>query len=468
MKLQIKKDMNKTKTTNLLLINPWIYDFSAFDLWAKPLGLLYIAGVLRKNNYNISYIDCVDIHNPGMPAIMGGVPKRKGYGTGMFHKQNIQKPAVFKKIPRKYSRYGITPDIFRKELMGIDPPQIILITSMMTYWYPGVIEAIKIVREIFPNLPIILGGIYATLCYQHALKTIGADFVLAGEGEIKLLDLLKDLTGQKPTYLPDPDDLNSYPYPAFDLLTKIDYIPLLTSRGCPYNCAYCASSQLGGKFRQRNPSLVVDEIEFWQDQYRVLDFAFYDDALLENPEQHIIPLLDEIIKRGIKVNFHSPNGLRIRNINTGLAFLMKRAGFKTVRLSLESADPARQAETGKKATNEEFQETITNFNKAGFSPSEIEVYLLVGLPGQSYREIEGSIDFIIKLGTKPLLAEYSPLPGTSLWKEAIRSSCFNLKKEPLFQNNSILPCQSENFTPKHLNLLKKRIKENFTLRLAKR
>lgn len=223
--------MKKALKNNILIINPWIYDFAAFDLWAKPLGLLYLASTLRKNGYNLHYLDCLDIHNREMLRVAGYSPKRKMYGTGQFYKQSVKKLPILKNIPRKFSRYGITTEIFCRELKRVSPPQAILVTSMMTYWYPGVFEVIKIVKNFFTQAPVILGGVYASLCYEHAAKTAGADFVITGEGETKVLELLKDLTGQKTIYFPDSNDLNSYPYPAFDLLSRLDYIPILTSRG---------------------------------------------------------------------------------------------------------------------------------------------------------------------------------------------------------------------------------------------
>ena len=136
-----------------------------------------------------------------------------------------------------------------------------------------------------------LGGKYATLCYDHAVKYSGADFVIAGAGEKQVLQLLKDLFGEEPSFMPDSENLDSLPYPAFDLIRKIDQLPITTSRGCPYHCSYCASHIFNDKFRRRDPIKVVDEIEHWQKKSGVKNFSFYDDALLVNPEEMIIPLL---------------------------------------------------------------------------------------------------------------------------------------------------------------------------------
>ena len=123
----------------LLLINPWIYDFAAYDLWIEPLGLLYIAGLLRENGYRISLIDCLDRWHPKLLQLQGlQHPAGKEDGRGKFYREEVDKPPAVKHIPRRYSRYGITPQMFKQELENTDPPDLVLMTSGMTYWYPGV------------------------------------------------------------------------------------------------------------------------------------------------------------------------------------------------------------------------------------------------------------------------------------------------------------------------------------------
>ena len=123
----------------LILINPWIYDFAAFDLWSKPLGLLYLAGTLRQSGFEIHLIDCLDIHHPKMEKSSGMAgPVRRTYGTGKFWRERIPTPAPLKHVLRPYSRYGIPTGLFTKELLNVQNPAAILVTSMMTYWYTGV------------------------------------------------------------------------------------------------------------------------------------------------------------------------------------------------------------------------------------------------------------------------------------------------------------------------------------------
>src|ERR1035437_7085094 len=157
--------MDKT----IILINPWIHDFAAFDYWIKPLGLLYIGSFLRKNGYHVEFIDCLDPWNTQMrKALSPRTPRRFADGQGKYFRETIAKPSALKCIPKKYHRYGLAPHIFREMLVNLPHPQMIMITSMMTYWYPGVFETISTVKEIMPEVPVVLGGNYVTLCPQHA------------------------------------------------------------------------------------------------------------------------------------------------------------------------------------------------------------------------------------------------------------------------------------------------------------
>jgi len=84
------------------------------------------------------------------------------------------------------------------------------------------------------------GGIYATLCPDHA-RNAGAHFIFSGPGEAHIPVIVKDLLGLMLDYNPDLQSLDTLPYPAYDLIPNPDALPLLTSRGCPLNCPYCAS-----------------------------------------------------------------------------------------------------------------------------------------------------------------------------------------------------------------------------------
>jgi len=437
----------KHTSPNILLINPWITDFAAYNFWMKPLGLLCIASLLRENGFRVTLIDCLDSHL-----------KTKQFGDGKFLKTKIEKPISLKSIPRNYSQYGIPEEILLKRLSLLEDPDLICVTSGMTYWYPGVFKLIEIIKELFKNVPIILGGIYASLCYEHAKKYSGADIVFNGRGELEVLKLVSDLTNKEFITQNSKLSIDSLPYPAFDLYPQFNYVCIATSRGCPFKCTYCASPFLTKGFSRRDPLKVVEEIEHWTIQYKVMNIAFYDDALLIEPSQHFIPIMKEVIKRGIHGNFHAPNALHIKEIDEEVADLLYRGRFKTIRLGFETSNELTQIKTGGKVDNQEFREAIKHLKRAGYLSEEIGVYILVGLPSQRVGEAEESMALVKETGAKPILVEYSPIPHTPLFEKAKKGSQFDLENEPLFHNNTILPCQWDGFTMEDYKRLKKGLK----------
>ena len=431
------------RTPHVLLINPWITDFAAYNLWVTPLGLLSIASLLRRHGFQVTLVDC-----------LGHSLKQKKYGDGKFFRTKIEKPGPVRFFPRHYNRYGITEEILLDAFSSLEKPDVIGVTSGMTYWYPGVFRVIELAKQFFGAVPIVLGGIYATLCHNHAQHYSGADIVFEGGRDDGILDTISQLTGSdlhsqgfdSSKFRNPQSAIRNCSYPAFDLYPRLDYVCLATSRGCPLRCTYCASGVLTKGFSRRDPSQVAEEIEYWVSRYGVENIAFYDDALLIDPKNHLIPILKELTKREIRCHFHTPNGLHVREIDGELAGLLFRAGFKTIRLGFETSSETSQAETGGKVDNREFEEAVRDLKKAGYPGEEIGVYIMAGLPEQRVREVEESISFVKKVGARPMLVEYSPIPGTPLFVRAKERSPFDLENEPLFHNNSILPCQWEGFT----------------------
>lgn len=441
---------------SILLVNPWIHDFAAHDHWAKPMGLLYIASCLRIMNYDINVLDCL-ISMHGLTDGAGIPPfRRKGDGRGSYPKEEIPRPAALRGIPRKFSRYGLPPRLVEMRLKKMQRPDLVLVTSFMTYWYPGVSETIRLIRSLWKSVPVVLGGIYATLCTGHAVTHSGADLVIPGEGIANLSGLLRDVLGDPPEPARRSEGLDHLPYPAYDLLPFLDQVPILTSRGCPFRCTYCASHQIEPRYQRRDPASVADEITYWHEHRGMIDFSFYDDALLTYPQQMILPLLREVIHRNLKCRFHCPNGLHLRNMDEELAHLLFQAGFKTLRFGFETADSDRQRETGGKTRSSDLIEAMRCLRKAGYRSGEVGIYLLCGLPGQGVAEIAEGIDFVRACGARPILAEYSPIPGTALWEQAVTASPYPIAEEPLFHNNTLLPCADRELTLPVFRELKRR------------
>ena len=141
---------------------------------------------------------------------------------------------------------------------------------------------------------------------------------------------------------------------------------------------------------------------------------------------------------------------------------MRRSGFRTLRFGFETANAPRQTETGGKASTEELRSAVRYLREAGYSRGDIGIYLLCGLPGQSAAEIRDSIETVEACGARPVLAEYSPIPGTRLWPEAVRMSQYPISGEPLFHNNTLLPCADGTLTTETYQELKSRTRLAFS------
>ncbi|HOK39447.1 MAG TPA: radical SAM protein [bacterium] len=417
----------------ILAINPWIFDFAAFDLWIKPLGLIYIISILKEYDCEISFIDCLDRYEPLMKDYYSKISR--AYfpdGRGKFYKEEISKPAILKNIPRIYGRYGFTEEVLLKKLDDVKEPDIILITSMMTYWYPAVFRMIEILKARYKKCKIVLGGIYTILFPEHAKKYSGADFVLNTSDLNYITDFILKIL-EMSVRKKDYNNFNNVPMPDYSYYSYNPFICIMSTKGCLFDCAFCASKVLSPHYSAKEPIKFVDELELLQEKYNVSNFVFYDDALFINPENHIKIILKEIIRRKLKTTFQTPNAVHAKFIDEELAELMKLTNFQNIRIGYESFNPKRQEEMMNKVNNEELEKSIKNLLKVGFTRKDIGVYYIIGFPDETYEELKAGIDYILSLGAHCRLADYSPVPYTKYW---FKYNNFN-KEEPLLHNNSI-------------------------------
>lgn len=395
--------------SNILLVNPWIYDFSAYNLGIKPVGLLLIGQYLKNKSHNISLVDCLD----------GASTRIDEYGFSKIKKTRIQSPEIIKNIYRPYFRYGISLEEFSKKLDTITNPDIILITSVMTYWYPGIKFTIKLLKERFRNVPVVLGGIYATLCYEHALENSGADAVYKG------------------SYLNKQTFINGNLYPAYELLEDKKILPIQLTKGCPFHCSYCASNILSPEFLIKDPTKLFDEVCYYENMFKTKCFVFYDDAIAFQSSIGLKKFLQIVIKSKKQFMFFTPNSLHARFLDEELAELMKKSGFRDIRLSLETSDTKIQFDTSAKVTNDEIKKAVGYLKSAGFGKKDIGVYTLIGAPWLDADKTLEDINFVNSLGAKTVLANFSPIPGTRDFENLVKNGIFKNNTDPLWHNHSI-------------------------------
>jgi radical SAM superfamily enzyme YgiQ (UPF0313 family) len=405
-----------------------------------------LASILKNQGENVFLLDYMDrVFTANIANIS---LKSNEYGCGRYIKTHIPKSDALKHIPRNYSRYGLPKELaisYLKDTFikrGGMFPDIIIVTSVMTYWYLGVFEAIETVKSLFPSVPVILGGTYSTLCYEHACKNSKADIILRGT-----LSSLNEVFKEKHIDSAIARNFSDFPLPYYPLNQNTQYAALRISSGCPFRCSYCAQDILsGGEFSYKSPKAAFEEIKYFAVERKIKNIVFYDDALLYNADAIIKPLLRKIIDANLNINIHTPNGLHLRYLDLELAQLMNKANFICPRFSLETSNLEIQKNTGAKVTNEMFEEKAQILNKAGFKNGDFLVYLLMGLPNQTLKDVEESIKYVQSFGAKVSLSVFSLLPQTKEFKLQMRTmdknmgiNAKNFVNEPLLHNKSIYP-----------------------------
>ncbi|OQY05216.1 MAG: hypothetical protein B6I25_05960 [Planctomycetales bacterium 4572_13] len=380
----------------ILLVNPPIFDFAAYDFWLKPYGLLRVGGLLRPVA-EVSLFDYMDRLSPVFDLELKA--KTDCYGKGPYPSEIIPNPAALQDVRRHYRRFGIAREVFRNYLTKNEPFDFVLIQTVMTYWYLGYREAIEDIRQFCPKAKIVLGGFYATTCNDHA-KSLGADVVISGDN----FDPLWELIGQKPPAEPQT--------PAWELYPKLKAAVMTLTHGCPFKCSYCFIPQSNMKFETRSLDICLNELKYLVG-LGVENIAFYDDALLYQAEQILLPFLGAAIDHQISVNFHTPNAMHARYMTAEVAQTMAHAGVKTFYLGFESRSEAFHKETGsEKVVSDELAAAVENLRSTGVSAQNITAYEILGHPLSNLQQLEDSMRFVNSLGIRIMLSDFSPIPGT--------------------------------------------------------
>lgn len=313
------------------------------------------------------------------------------------------------------------------------------VTAMTTYFPEAIVE---VRRAKAMGLRTIIGGPHVIADSEGALLQSGADYACSGEGEIVLTSLLngaapKDVPGllwledgvvqrsTAPNFYPDVDDFGE---PAWDLIDPRTYppaphgmiaksfplAPIVTTRGCPYRCSYCSAPITAGRrLRARDPVKVVDEMERLVRDFGVREIQIEDDNFTLN-RKHASAVCEEIIRRGLKVHWSLPNGVRIDRLDPELLALMKRAGCYLMALGIESANQ-RILDLVTKDLDVEVVRQVTQW----VADAGIEAwgFFMIGFPTETREEIQRTIDFALSLPlTRVQFGKTTPLPGTPIYE----------------------------------------------------
>lgn len=385
-----------------LLINPPIYDTQYWAYWSQPHGLLKVATWLKEQGYtDLRLIDCL------ATDVKRAVPMRQ---LDRVQRGNVTKirrmfGMEWRQVEQELRRHA-TGELFR--------PDEIWITSIMTYWWESTHDLIQRIEQVFgyPTPRILVGGIYPTLFAEHADRSLrqgtdlGDEELVIVEGEIspEAANAWTDLSLYK-------DDLYKT-LPRYGIITG--------SRGCPFNCAYCAQLKLnGGKrtVRHRLPEDIADEIADKQRRYGIREFAFYEDNLLFNRED-FLERLAAIRRRGLKISIYAPEGIEPRLVELELMREMRESGFEKVHLALETTDNeiARQWNR-RQATIEKFDRAVDVLKQVGFKvgSQDINAFVIFGLPDEDLQAVVNTAVYAsTRVGSVvPML--FTPVPGSIIY-----------------------------------------------------
>jgi radical SAM superfamily enzyme YgiQ (UPF0313 family)/2-polyprenyl-3-methyl-5-hydroxy-6-metoxy-1,4-benzoquinol methylase len=306
---------------------------------------------------------------------------------------------------------------------------------------------INTITAFLPQIPIVIGGSYPSTLSDHCLNELDVDIAVVGEGEKTILELDAALADNYPLStvsgliyreggeikktVPRPlcMNLDILPMPDYEQIPPLLYSrvpwqvfkkghivgPILTTRGCPFNCSFCAAASImGKKLRYRSIKLVGEEMELLHRKFGVDEFHIVDENIASSRE-HVAAFCEEILRRGLKIFWKTPNGVRSEFLDKDLLHLMKRSGCYMLGFGIESGNPEILKNVDKSLNLESALEKVNMAKQEGIITFG---YFMIGLPGDTKETIEQTIQ--VAINAKFDLAHFSfciPYPGSHIFSK---------------------------------------------------
>lgn len=394
----------------ILLIQP-NYDSHIIH---PPLGLGYIASTLRKAGYEISIYD----------------------GT----RHNALEEDFIEAIETSH------PD-----LIGI---------SLFCRGQNKVRKLVSRIKKRF-DIPIVIGGPQASALSDYILENFETDFVIIGEGEVVIKKLAEEIETGKKRYdkieglgykdgirrqinkrAPLIEDLDSLPFPAWDLMPPEKYrivpilspakgfpiAPIITSRGCPYECTFCATNVTWErKLRTRSPANVIKEIKYLIKDFGVKEIHFCDDNITFY-RKFIDEICELILQERIKIPWQCPNGVRIDTLDKKLLYKMKEAGCYSIGLGIESGNQNILNKIKKRLDLQKTEQVLKNIKDVGM---RLYGFFILGLPGETEKTIWDTIRFAKENPfDRVWFCILAPYPGSEIFNELLKKKNISLVEFP--------------------------------------
>lgn len=307
--------------------------------------------------------------------------------------------------------------------------------SIKSFTLRPALEISQLVRKYNPNAKIIAGGPHVTIDGLNFMKSNDVfDYAVVGEGESTITELADAISGKKDINdvkgviyrnngivqnenRPWNNNIDQIAFPDYSVFDSakngIAVYPLVTSRGCPYNCSYCSvGNVIGRSWRAREPINVITELEEAKEKYKSKEFRILDDnfTLSVQRAKQFCHLLNE---NNVRMGWSCPNGIRADKLDNELLALMKSSGCHTISLGIESGDLDVFANIDKGEKLEDIERAVKMIKE---NKMRVEGFFIIGLPGSTYEKDKKSIDFAKKLRLDSAsFGILVPYPGTRVW-----------------------------------------------------
>jgi radical SAM superfamily enzyme YgiQ (UPF0313 family) len=386
-----------------------------------PIGLAYVAAALQAAGHEVAVVDAVGSKMDQFTPFDGG---RGIYLRGLTDAE------IIARIPAATNFIGVS--------------------SMFSYQWITVRRLLDAIKTRFPEVPLVIGGEHPTGLPIEVLRDSRVDYVVLGEGEETVVALADCLTrGGDPRGLDglaarDADNvprvnrrrariaaIDAIPLPAwslFDVETYIAhnqphgaargrFIPMLATRGCPFQCTFCTSAQMWTtRWVARDPILVVDEMEQYMSQYGIIDFQFEDLTAIVRRDW-ILAFCAEIERRGLRLTFQLPSGTRSEAVDGEVARAMKRAGCHEFAFAPESGDPQILKAIKKRVQLDHMFESARQTMAEGIN---VGCFFILGFPEDTWRSVLRTYRTIARAAwmgfTSVNVNAYSPQPNTESYR----------------------------------------------------
>ena len=411
--------MTTTISRILLFMPPAITNKALIDINpAPPLGLGYIAAVLESLGKEVKIVDC----------LMEGWNVRES-------------------VSGEIVRIGLSEDSIR-EIIRTSRPDIVSVNSQFTRQYKNAHAIYRIAKSVNPAIITIAGGAHPSVLPELALQDNNLDYVVLGEGELAIRELVMALEGdlgkiasidgigyrqdgevritKKTRFI---EDLDTLPSPAWHLMNVEHYFGLdvchgkrtctrffsiITSRGCPARCVFCTAFNVWGrKYRARSVEKVVEEIKFLRERYGIGEILIEDDNFTFDVDR-AGKICDRIIEEKLNIRFDTPNGIAAYKLTPGLLLKMKQAGFERINLAIESGNQEALLRVIKKPLRLEKVREIVEYCRT--IDLDVGAFFIIGIPGTTLSQMWDNYRFCRQLKLfEPFISVATPYPGSDLY-----------------------------------------------------